>query len=187
MKYFKMIVGEKVYLSPINLEDANQYAEWLSDIDIAKYLDQFTKIHNEINEAEWIKSLGKNGDYNFAIIDKEHDKLLGNISLGKVNMTHRIAELGVFIGDKGYLSKGYGSEAIMLLLDYGFNFINLNNIMLRVLSFNSRAIKAYEKCGFKTFGVWKECFYFDGKYFDEIYMNVLKKDFNLQKIKRTND
>lgn len=65
-----MIVGEKVYLSPINLEDANQYAEWLSDIDIAKYLDQFTKIHNEINEAEWIKSLGKNGDYNFAIIDK---------------------------------------------------------------------------------------------------------------------
>ena len=69
----------------------------------------------------------------------------------------------------------------MLLLNYGFNFLNLNNIYLKVLSFNKRAIKAYEKCGFKTFEILKESHYFEGKYFDNIYMNILKDDFNENK------
>ena len=67
--------------------------------------------------------------------------------------------------------------AIMLLLNYAFNHINLNNIMLKVYSFNTGAIKAYEKCGFKIFGVWKNSHYFNGEYVDEIFMNVLKDDF----------
>ena len=50
--------------------------------------------------------------------------------------------------------------------------------MLSVYSFNISAIKAYEKCGFKTFGVWKESHYFDGEYYDEVFMNIMKKDFN---------
>jgi len=82
------------------------------------------------------------------------------------------------IGDKKYHSSGYGSDAIMLILDYGFNYLNLNNIMLRAIAFNKRAIRAYEKCGFKTFGVWKNSYYFEGKYHDEVYMNILKEDFN---------
>ena len=90
---------------------------------------------------------------------------------------NRTAELGVFIGDEKYLSRGYGSEVIMLLLDYAFNYLNLNNIMLRVLEFNKRAVRAYEKCGFKVFGVWEKCHYFNGEYYGEIYMNILKEDF----------
>ena len=156
MKYFKKIVGDRIYLSPINPLDAEQYVEWLNNIETAKYLGQYTKIHTVNGEEEWISSLPKNGGYNFAIVLKDGDKLLGNISLVNINNINRTAELGIFIGDEGYLSKGYGSEAIMLILDYGFNYLNLNNIMLRALSFNKRALNAYEKCGFKTFGVCKD-------------------------------
>ena len=185
MKYFKKIVGDRIYLSPINPLDAEQYVEWLNNIETAKYLGQYTKIHTVSGEEEWISNLPKNGGYNFAIVLKNGDKLLGNISLVNINKTNRTAELGIFIGNEDYLSKGYGSEAIMLILDYGFNYLNLFNIMLKALSFNKRALRAYEKCGFKTFGVWKESEYFNGEYFDEVYMNILKSDFNAKKLKKT--
>ena len=136
-------------------------------------MGQYTKIHTVSGEEEWISNLPKNGGYNFAIVLNDGDKLLGNISLVNINKTNRTAELGIFIGNEDYLSKGYGSEAIMLILDYGFNYLNLFNIMLKALSFNKRALKAYEKCGFKTFGVWKESEYFNGEYFDNVYMNIL--------------
>ena len=176
MKYFKKIVGEKVYLSPINSDDCLKYVEWLNNYEIAKGVNHYTNMISIYGEKEWLEKASSE-KYNFAIINKENDTLLGNISLMKINEINRTAELGIFIGDENYLSRGYGSEAIMLLLDYGFKYVNLNNIMLRVFDYNKRAIKAYEKCGFKTFGVWKECHYFNGEYSDEIFMNILKKDF----------
>lgn len=187
MRYFKKIVGERIYLSPINPEDIVQYVEWLNNFEIAKYLGHVKRILSIPAEKEWLDNLGKNGNYTFAIVDKEHDKLLGNIGLMNIDSVDSHAEMGVFIGDEDYLSRGYGSEAIKLILDYGFNYLNLNNIMLKACAFNKRALKAYEKCGFKVFGVWKEAIYFNGKYEDEVFMNILKKDFNLQKLKRTND
>lgn len=176
MKYFKKIVGERVYLSPINSEDCLKYVEWLNDFEIAKYIAQYSKVLTIEKEEEWI-SKNKDNEYTFGIILKDCDKLIGNISLVNIKDIDKTAELGIFIGDKDYLSKGYGSEAIMLLLDYGFNYLNLNNIMLRALAFNERAIKAYQKCGFKIFGTWKEAIYFNGEYIDEVYMNILKKNF----------
>lgn len=66
-----------------------------------------------------------------------------------ISYKNRIGTVGIFIGDENNRSNGYGTEALKLLLDYGFNYLNLNNIMLAVKSFNERAIKCYEKVGFK--------------------------------------
>lgn len=176
MRYFKKIIGEKVYLSPMNSEDYLKYVEWLNNFEIAKGVDHVVNMVSIESEKAWLeKATGEK--YNFAIVNKENDTLLGNISLMKIHEVNRTAELGIFIGDENYLSRGYGSEAIMLLLDYAFKYVNLNNIMLKVFDYNKRAIRAYEKCGFKTFGVWKKSHYFDGEYSDEIFMNVLKDDF----------
>ena len=180
MKYFKKIIGERIYLSPINSEDYLKYLEWLNNFEIAKGINHYTDIVSIESEKEWLEKASSD-KYKFAIINKKNDTLLGNISLMEINEINRTAELGIFIGDVNYLSHGYGSEAIMLLLDYAFNYINLNNVMLKVFDFNKRAIKAYEKCGFKTFGVWKKSHYFDGEYCDEIFMNILKEDFNKSK------
>ena len=92
MKYFKKIVGDRIYLSPINPLDAEQYVEWLNNIETAKYLGQYTKIHTVSGEEEWISNLPKNGEYNFAIVLKDDDKLLGNISLVNITKTNRTAE-----------------------------------------------------------------------------------------------
>ena len=176
MRYFKKIVGERIYLSPMNSDDYLKYVEWLNNYEIAKGVNHVTQVLSIDREKAWLEK-ATSEKYIFAIVNKETDTLMGNISLMKIHEINRTAELGIFIGDEENLSRGYGSEAIMLLLDYAFNYVNLNNIMLRVFDFNKRAIKAYEKCGFKTFGVWKKSHYFNGEYSDEIYMNVLKEDF----------
>ena len=176
MKYFKKMIGDKVYLSPVNSDDYLKYVEWLNNYNIAKGVNQIRNILTIEAEKEFLSK--KTDDcYNFSIINKSNDMLLGNISLMKVDFVDRTAELGIFIGEEDNLGKGYGSDAIRLILEYGFNQLNLNNIMLRVYSFNELAINAYKKCGFKIFGTLKEAHYFEGKYCDEIYMNILKRNF----------
>jgi len=176
MKYFKKIVGDKVYLSPMNIDDYLKYTEWLNDYDISKGINNYTNIVSINSEKEWLDKAG-NDKYTFAIVCMNNNELIGNISLMNVNGIDKTAELGIMIGNKEYHSCGYGSEAIIILLNYAFKHVNLNNIMLKVYSFNTGAIKAYEKCGFKTFGVWKNSHYFEGEYVDEIFMSVLKDDF----------
>lgn len=175
--YFRKIIGKKVYLSPINCDDCLKYVEWLNNFEIAKGINAYSKVNSIASEKEWLMNNCNNRNYSFAIIDSESNMLIGNIGLMNIKEIDRTAELGIFIGDENYLSCGYGSEAIMILLEYAFNHLNLNNIMLKVYDFNKRAIKAYEKCGFKKFGEWKKSHYFNGKYISEIYMNILKDDF----------
>lgn len=83
-------------------------------------------------------------------------------------------------------NKGYGTEAIQLILDYGFNYLNLNNIKLDVLSFNERAIACYKKCGFKEYGRRRKSEFINGKYYDRISMDILKEEFIQSYIKNKN-
>lgn len=175
--YFRKIIGKKLYLSPINCDDYLKYVEWLNNFEIAKGINAYSKVNSIVSEKEWLMNNCNSGNYSFAIIDSESNMLIGNIGLMNIKEIDRTAELGIFIGDENYLSRGYGSEAIMILLDYAFNHLNLFNIMLKVYDFNKRAIKAYEKCGFKKFGEWEKSHYFNGEYISEIYMNILKDDF----------
>ena len=177
MKYFKKIVGERLYLSPINSEDYELYTKWMNDFETAKYITQLTNVVSLDAEKEYLANI-TSSKYHFAIVLNEEDRLIGNISLMNVHEVDRNAELGIFIGEATDRNKGYGSEAIKLLLDFSFNYLNFHNIMLKAYSFNERAINAYEKCGFKEFGTWKESHYFDGKYYDEVFMSILKDDFN---------
>ena len=176
MKYFPKLIGSNLYLSPMCLDDAPIYVKWLNDKTVSENIGLDMKVTTLEGEREWLK---KNlNDYNFAIVLKDSDKLIGNCSLEDMDLIHRNAVLGIFIGDEEERGKGYGKEAIKLLLEYGFNNLNLNNIMLNVYSFNTRAIKVYESLGFKKCGTRHKSHYFKGQYYDEIQMEILKEEYN---------
>ena len=177
MKYFKKLVGEKVYLSPLNPDDNEKYTKWLNDANITRFLSIHNHMVSLFGEREYLEKASKE-DTNFAIVNVHNDELLGSISFDTVDYKNGCATLGIFIGEEDNLSKGYGSEAIKLLLAFGFNQLRLHNVMLTVHSDNPRAIKCYTKCGFKEFGRRHECIYRDGKYIDLIYMEIVNEKTN---------
>ena len=173
MKYFKKIVGERLYLSPMNVEDAETYVRWLSSRDVTDNLGMTASVGTLLGEKEYIESR-KNGSYDFSIVLND-DTVIGNIGLMRADLVSGKATLGIFIGDESNRNKGYGTEAMKLLVDYGFNILRLHNIDLKVFSFNERAIKSYEKVGFKEYGRRHESYFLDGKYHDEICMEIINE------------
>ncbi len=181
-KYFKKLIGERIYLSPRNTEEAEQFTEWLNDFETTDYIGRSALIITLEGEKKYFEeNMDKN--YNFFIVTLDDDKLIGTISLEKYDAINRTATLGIFIGDKEYRSQGYGTEAIRLILDYGFNYLNLNNIKLDLMSFNERALKCYQKCGFKEYGRRRKCKYINGQYYDMIEMDILAEEFKESYIK----
>lgn len=187
MKYFKKLVGERIYLSPRNSEDAELFTKWMNDFEITDYTGRSATIMTLDAEKKYLEN--KNMDLEttaFAIVDLKTDKMVGTLSLENISYNNRTAVLGIFIGDPDYRSNGYGTEAIKLLLDFAFNYMNLNSIKLDVLSCNERAIKCYIKCGFKEVGRWRKSKYVNGKYYDTIIMDILAEEFTGDYIKNKN-
>lgn len=184
MKYFKKLIGERIYLSPLCLEDAEQYVEWLNDFCVSDGIGSSSGVASITSEKEWLEK--NSNPYSFAIVSLNENKLIGNCGLNKVDLIRRTATLGIFIGDKNKRGLGIGKEAINLVLDYAFNYLNLNNVMLNVFSFNENAIKCYESVGFKEFGRRREAYFLNGKYYDDIHMDILKSEFKGNYIKNKN-
>jgi RimJ/RimL family protein N-acetyltransferase len=103
-------------------------------------------------------------------------QLIGNIGIFNLEWPNRSAEFGIFIGDKSLWNKGYGTEAVELILKHGFETLNLNRIYLRVYSTNPRAKRSYDKAGFVTEGTLREAVYKNGKYADVHIMSVLRSE-----------
>jgi RimJ/RimL family protein N-acetyltransferase len=177
MKYFKKLIGKKCYLSPINVENAEKYTEWLNDLEVSKYLSHSRRQITVSKEREILEELSKKGAQVFGIIDLRTDELIGNCGLFNIDYANQRGEFGIFIGNKSYWGKGYGTEASILLLDYGFNILNLHSIMLEVFSFNTRAIRCYESIGFRIIGKRRESKIICGEKYDIIYMDILADEF----------
>jgi RimJ/RimL family protein N-acetyltransferase len=173
--YFKKLIGQKCYLSPIDLDDAGKFAEWLNDLEVSVNISFYGIIINLPGERAALEELSKS--HNYSIIDAEKDELLGNCGFLEIDGINQTAEIGIFIGNKNYWGKGYGTEALTLLIDYGFKALNLHNIMLRVFGFNGRAKKCYEKIGFREIGVRRQSLHRNLKKHDVIYMDILPDEF----------
>ncbi|GHU24390.1 N-acetyltransferase [Spirochaetia bacterium] len=173
--YFKKMIGEKCYLSPIDISDAEKFTEWLNDLEVTVNLQLYNTAINVESEKSFLDNISK--EHNYSIIDRETDELIGNCGFMGVDHLNQTAEVGIFIGNKNYWNKGYGTEALSLLLDYGFKALNLHNILLRVYDYNKRAIKIYEKIGFKIIGERREALYRNLKKHNIIYMDILSEEY----------
>ena len=185
MKYFKKIVGDRIYLSPRNSEDIEQFTEWLNDFGITDYLGRSGAIVTLDGEKQYLEASSKDGVH-FVIVTLNNNEMIGTVSLERINNIDKRATLGIFIGNKEYWNDGYGTEAIRLILDYGFNYMNLHSIKLNLMSFNQRALKCYKKCGFKEIGRLRESRFVNGKYYDSICMDILSSEFTESYIRNKN-
>lgn len=180
MSKVKKLVGTNVSLGPIDKSDSKLWTEWLNDIEVSLPLgDEAYNTINELNQSNLIETFTNNNDLHvFTIIKNLEDKKIGRCIIFNMDRVNRHAMVGIFIGHKGNWNKGYGTEAMKLLLDYCFNFINLNSVMLGVMEFNKGAIKSYEKVGFKEIGRRRQARIVGNRKFDVIFMDILADEFS---------
>jgi len=189
MQYFKKLIGDRIYLSPksISDEEVEKFTEWMNDFQVTDYTGRSAQITTLVGEKEWLENSVKNKDNrSFNIVELDNNKLIGTVGLEHLNWIERSAVLGIFIGDSEYRSKGYGAEAINLILEYGFKYLNLHSIRLELLSINERAHKCYLKCGFKDTGRSREEVFLNGKYYDKLHMDILEYEFEGEYIRNKN-
>ena len=142
MQYFKKLIGDRIYLSPkgVSDEEIEKFTEWMNDFQVTDYTGRSGQITTLVGEREYLESLAKSTEKrNFNIIELNENKLIGTLGLEHINWIERSAVLGIFIGEKDFRSNGYGTEAIRLLLEYGFQYLNLHSIRLDLLAINERA------------------------------------------------
>ncbi len=183
MKYFKKFTGELCYLSPINIEDTPVYAKWLSNPKTVVNMGLLHRWLSLEKEQEILKSF-IDSERKFSIINKATDKLIGNCGLIESDLINRAGEIGIFIGEEEYRGKGYGKDALNILLDYCFNVLCFNNVMLRVFGFNEKALSLYEKIGFKLIGKRRNAVCFARNTYHVYFMDILPEDFKDSKIKK---
>lgn len=189
MGYIKKIIGERIYLSPkgTSEEEIQKFTEWMNDFQVTDYTGRSGEVMTFNREAEWLeKSALDDENRIFNIVELNTNKLIGTIGLEHFNWINRSATLGIFIGDENFRNNGFGTEAINLLLEYGFKYLNLHSIKLTLISINERAHKCYLKCGFKDTGCSREQNFVNGKYFDKLYMDILESEFKGEYIKNKN-
>ncbi|HUT80645.1 MAG TPA: GNAT family protein [Candidatus Bathyarchaeia archaeon] len=171
-----MFEGEKIRLRSIELTDVDDILKNFNNLKLRKFLSTPFPYAKE-EEEDWIRNTWQNRrqgrEYQFAIEEKVSKEFLGTCGLFDIDRIVRSCELGIAIHAEKNWSKGYGTDTMNVLLKFGFEYINLNRIQLRVFDFNERGIRTYEKVGFTNVGKLRQAHFFDGKYIDVIFMDIL--------------
>lgn len=177
------LCGEKVALAPVCIDEAEKYAKWLNDLAIALPFGEeaWSIVTVETQRRDLGKALEASVNYHvFAIIEKVTENVIGRCIIFDIDYINRSAKIGLFIGDKECWNKGYGGETVRLMLDYGFNLLNLNSIVIYAYEFNEKAIHCYRREGFKEIGRIREARIIGHRRYDIVMLDMLAEEFNLR-------
>jgi RimJ/RimL family protein N-acetyltransferase len=176
-KPVKFIEGERIYLRPYEAEDAELVYRAVYEPEMRR-LTGTQRLFSRSGVAGFLEKIaGDDSRADLVIALQENDQVTGEVVLNNIDFINRSANIRIGLFDPQYFSKGYGSEALLLMLGHGFNNLNLHRIELGVFDFNPRAIHVYEKLGFKREGVLRDYLFSDGAYHDQILMSILDHEY----------
>ncbi len=176
-----MLAGKNVDLVPVERNHIPLFVKWLNDPEVTHFLNWYLPLNLD-GEEKWFSSLSSNQkELPFTIALKDQNAIEGNgvasIPIGncaiRVDWKNRVGNVGIVIGEKEHWGKGYGTEAVQLLVDYGFGTLGMHRMELETFIFNDRAIKSYNKVGFKEEGRRRQAHFIDGEHFDVAFMGLL--------------
>jgi RimJ/RimL family protein N-acetyltransferase len=171
------IRGELVALGPIRRDLIPTYQRWMNDFGTTRTLAVQPRPMTLDQESAWFESATLAAEPTFTIYELATGRPIGNCGAHEVDFRNRRAEVGIVIGEPDARGRGYGTEAMRLLLDYLFTALGLHSVMLLTYEYNLAARRAYEKVGFRETGRRRECRWFAGRFWDEIYMDILDREF----------
>ena len=177
----ELLEGARIRLAALLDDDMTLMARWLSDLALQRLVNPGVVVPVSAQALlapdSWISADRANpNSYLFAIRTLAEDQFMGVTALANLHIQARHAEFGVNIANPDYQNQGYGGEVTEIMLRYGFMELNLNRVWLSVFSYNTRAIRLYEKVGFVHEGTEREMLFRDGQYYDLIKMGILRRE-----------
>lgn len=170
------LIGVKIYLRPLEREDAKQCVSWFNHPEITRMLLTYRPMNVHAEEEFIDQAVQSEHDLVLGIVVQAGDRLVGVSGFHQIDFRNRHASLGITIGEKEEWGKGYGTEATRLMVRHAFETLNLNRVWLRVYEYNQRGIRTYKKVGFQKEGVLRQDTYREGRYWDTIVMAILRAE-----------
>lgn len=171
-----MLKSAHVALTPLTKTDSPLLWQWINDRELVLFNSSYQPVSEPEHEA-WFEAIRNRSDvFIFGIRLWETDRLIGSCQLHSINSVSRSAELQIRLGNTDEHGKGYGTEAVKLLLQFAFSDLNLHRVYLHVFATNTRAIKVYEKSGFVREGTLRQADYVDNQFVDVLVMGILREE-----------
>jgi RimJ/RimL family protein N-acetyltransferase len=180
-----LMEGRTVGLALMCPEDVPAIARWNQDLEFTASIGTPGEAHSvEMRQEFYQKHARPRADnVEFAVVLLSNGQLAGFGGLSDISRA-LAATLFVGIGERGLWGKGLGTEATRLICEYGFFFRNLYSIRVEVNGYNQRAIRLYERLGFKAAGCLRGVVMLNGKRYDQIIMDLVREEFALEHVKR---
>jgi diamine N-acetyltransferase len=176
-QFVTFLSGDRVYLRPLEREDLPALRRWANDPEIRGITGETTPMSQAGADAFYEKVCASQDRVWFVVVLKENDRPIGECGLLRMFPAWRTTDLSIIIGEKDAWGKGYGTEAVRLLLDYAFGYLNFHRVAIGVVGFNQQALRFYEKIGFKREGIQRDGYYYNHTYSDFVMMSILEEEF----------
>jgi len=178
MSEINFLKGLKIHLRALSEKDlSEEYLQWLNDDEVCRYNSHAVFPNTEQKMKNYFNRLDSQQEVVLAIIDNESAKHIGNISLQNINWVSKNAEFAVLLGDKKFWGKGCGEEAARLIIDYGFERLNLHRIYCGTIEGNEGMKKLATKLNMRQEGVRRQAIYKHGQYLDIIEYGILRTEY----------
>ena len=174
------LTGQKVKLRPLQSSDLDVIQYAYTDLDLQLITDGDSPPLSDVQVREFWEEIIANPGENLryfaieALGDNGH--FVGACSLQQIDMRNRHAELGIWMAAREQRGQGYGTEAVRLLLSYGFDVLRLDKVYLGAYDFNEGGLRAYERVGFRYEGRLQNMLHYEGRYWDEWPMGILRSE-----------
>ncbi len=173
----RFLSGSRVYLRPVEKEDLPQFYIWFNDPELRGLTGEVYPTSQAGMEEFYNKIQADPHRVWFGIVLCENDQLIGEAGLLRMFPAWRTTDLTIIIGEKTAWGKGYGREAIELLLDYAFGYLNFHRVSIGVVGSNQQALRFYERVGFVQEGIQRDGYYHNHAYQDFVMMSLLEDEF----------
>lgn len=173
-----LFTGARVRLRPLAEEDLEVLVRWWNDERHMGLQGEVVRPQPDPTRAEVLRMWSRNdttGGVGFSVVDAGTGELVGHVTLWGVDALARCGTLGVQVGPP-FTGRGYGTDAVRVLVRYAFAELGLHRVQLGVWSFNTRALAAYERAGFVAEGRRREVVFHDGHWYDEVLLSVLEDE-----------
>ncbi len=173
-----LLRGSRIRLTALTQSDLPTVVQWHQNPEFLRLFDALPAYpKTEAALAQWLDDTHKATDaFLFAVRSLDSDELIGYVELNGILWTHRVSGVSIAIGEAKQWGKGYGYEAMQLVLRFAFDELNLHRVQLTVFSYNERAIALYEKLGFQREGIHREHLQRDGRRYDMYLYGLLRSE-----------